>query len=34
MISRYSMFYNNVTLYRKDLFWLKTCKQQQQKKHI
>ncbi len=25
MISRYSMFYNNVTLYRKDLFWLKTC---------
>ncbi len=30
MISRYSIFYNNVTLYRKDLFWLKTCKQQQQ----
>ncbi len=30
MISRYStMFYNNVMLYRKVLFWLKTCKQQQ-----
>ncbi len=31
MISRYtSVFYNNVTLYRKILFWLKnTCKQHQ-----
>ncbi len=27
LISRYTtMFYNNVTLYRKVLFWLKTCK--------
>ncbi len=28
MISRYTtMFYNNITLYRKVLFWLKTCEQ-------
>ncbi len=27
VISRYTMFYNNVTLYLKVLFWLKTCKQ-------
>ncbi len=32
IISRYStMIYNNVTFYIKVLFWLKTCKQQQQK---
>ncbi len=31
MISRYSTMFYNVTLYRKVLFWLKTCKQQQQK---
>ncbi len=39
MISSYTtMFYNNVTLYCKVLFWLKTCKppqqQQQQQKNI
>ncbi len=32
MISRYTtMFYNNVTLYRKVLFWLKTCKEKKEK---
>ncbi len=32
MISHYSMFYNNVTLYLKVLFWLKTCVRNNNKK--